>query len=74
MKSNFTCLEIAEFLQKQKREIEADYFIMEATKPKSDEIDNMADCMAAIHDIGFRQGSLDGRMEIINKFLEFFEL
>ncbi len=74
MKSNFTCIEIAEFLQKQKRQIEADYFIMEATKPKCDDIDNMVECMKAIHEIGMKQGSLDGRMEIINSFLEFFEL
>jgi uncharacterized protein (DUF302 family) len=74
MKSVFSIIEIAEFLQKQKRQIEADYLIMEATKPKSGEIVDMVECMSAIHEIGFKQGSLDGRMEVINSFLEFFEL
>jgi hypothetical protein len=74
MKSLFTAVEIAEFLQKHKREIEADYLILEATNPKNDDINNMFECMNAIHQVGFKQGSIDGRMEIINSFLEFFEL
>ena len=74
MKSIHSPEELAEFLKKLKREIEADYMIMEATKPENESLMTFQDTLNAVHQIGLKQGSLDGRMNIINQFMNFFEL
>ncbi|MFY8160842.1 MAG: hypothetical protein ACOVNU_05890 [Candidatus Kapaibacteriota bacterium] len=74
MKSIYSPEELALFLEKLKREIEADYVIMEATKPPSESIMNFQDALNAVHLIGLKQGSLEGRMNVVNKLMDFFEL
>ena len=74
MKSIYSPEEVAEFLKKLKREIEADYMIMEATKPENESLMTFQETINAVHQIGLKQGSLDGRMNVINEFMIFFEL
>ena len=74
MKSVYKPEELAEFLKKLKREIEADYLIMEATKPENESLMTFQDTLNAVHQIGLKQGSLDGRMNVINEFMNFFEI
>jgi hypothetical protein len=74
MKSIYSPEELAIFLQKLKREIEADYMIMEATKPQDESLMTFQDTLNAVHQIGLKQGSLDGRMNVINQLMNFFEI
>jgi hypothetical protein len=74
MKSIYSPEDIASFLEKLKREIEADYLIMEATKPENESLMTFDETLNAVHQIGLKQGSLDGRMNVINQFMIFFEI
>jgi hypothetical protein len=74
MKSIYSPEEVALFLEKLKREIQADYMIMEATKPENESLMTFQDTLNAVHEIGLKQGSLDGRMKVINQFMNFFEI
>ena len=74
MKIIYSPEELAEFLKKLKREIEADYMIMEATKPPHESLMTFQDTLNAVHEIGLKQGSLEGRMNVIDKLMDFFEL
>ena len=74
MKNFYTPEEVSLFLNKLKMEIEADYVIMEATKPQTETLMTFQDTLEAIHTIGMKQGSLSGRMDTVSKFLDFFEI
>jgi hypothetical protein len=74
MKSIYSPEDIASFLEKLKREIQADYLIMEATKPENESLMTFEETLNAVHEIGLKQGSLDGRMNVINQFMIFFEI
>ena len=74
MRTKFSETEILIFLQKKKNEIVADEMIMKAiSRPENRDI-TFSEMLTAIHEIGMKQGNLEGRLELMNELFSFFEL
>jgi hypothetical protein len=75
MKTIFEHTEIINFLSKNKDEVVADEIIYKTTmKPEFSEILSFNDMLHHIYKMGLAQGNLEGRMDMIDKMLTFFEI
>ncbi len=79
MKTAFTPLEIVQFMQKKKDEIMGEEILYRAThRPQVDPYNpqevSFSDGLNAVHQIGVAQGKIEGKVEIMNELIRFFEL
>lgn len=75
MRTKFSESEILNFLEKKKNEIVGDEMILRATqRPEDCEVNSFSDMLSAIHQIGLKQGNLEGRLDLINDIFKFFEI
>ena len=75
MKTEFSEIEIAQFLNQKKHEIQGDNLLLEAlSKPDRDNMRNMYDAFNQVYQMGYKQGELQGRIDMMNALIKLFEL
>lgn len=75
MKTSFRKEEIAQFLLRKKNELVADDIILSTMGKIEDGQDrSFSEMLKHIHSIGLKQGNMEGRLEMIDDLIKFFEL
>lgn len=75
MKTEFSEIEIAQFLNQKKQQMQGDNILLEAfSKPDPDNMRSMYDAFNQVYQMGFKQGELQGRIDMMNDFIKLFEL
>lgn len=77
MKTIFEAEEIIEFLRKKKDEIVGEEILSRTSTnfdPDAPVNMSMTDALMRIRDIGLTQGKIEGKIELMNELIVFFEL
>jgi hypothetical protein len=74
MRTIFSPEEILEYLRAKSRQIEADNLLLCLEKPDPEiYIDNI-EAIGRIHKIGQLQGNIQGRLDLMNDLVDFFQI
>ena len=74
MEKTFTELDILRFIEKMRNILQADNILHQLNDPKKDinQCDNFKDALSKAYNIGYTQGSMHGRLDLLNTMFEHF--
>lgn len=75
MKTIFTEEEVRDFLMKKGREIQGDAILLPSAAKEADEVPKtFAEMVDKIHNIGIREGIIEGKLALMKELVDFFEV
>lgn len=74
MEKNFTELDILKFIEKMRNQLQADNILHQLNDPKNghDDCQTFNDALNKVYKLGFSQGSMQGRLDLLNSMFEHF--
>lgn len=74
MDKNITELDILKFIDKMRKQVQADSILHQLNDPQKnpDECENFNDALNKVYTIGFSQGSMQGRLDLLNTMFDHF--
>lgn len=74
MRTIFSPEEILEYLRAKSRQIEADNLLLCLEKPDPETEMTHMEAIERVHKIGQLQGNIEGRVDLMNELVDFFEI
>jgi hypothetical protein len=74
MKTNFTETEILALLRPMTRDLMADSILLDVYKPKPEDFTNLVESITKTFDLGYNQGMIQAKLDMMNKLVEFFKV
>ena len=74
MEKTFTELDILKFIDKMRNLLQADNILHQLNDPQKnvDECKNFNDALNKVYKIGFSQGNMEGRLDLLNTMFDHF--